>query len=273
MSVFRIEKTKNFTIMSNYHFQDKTISLKAKGLLSLMLSLPEDWDFTLNGLVKISSDGIGAVSSAVKELEKHGYLERERTRNASGQFDDIEYIIREKPIFSEPITEEPTAKNPSKDNPITPKDTQLNTNKSKTNKSRTDEIKNPSIKSDVIDEIDSLNYTEQVKEQICYDSLCQRHGKARTDEIVDLMLEMFCTKSNNIKVAGDEYPAEMVKNRILRLDSASIEYIFECIDKNTKKIRNIKNYLKTALYNAPATVDTYYRTEVNHDLWGGDADE
>jgi hypothetical protein len=82
------------------------------------------------------------------------------------------------------------------------------------------------------------------------------------------MLEILCSKNSRISIAGDKLPAKMVKDRILRLDCHGIEYIFECIDKNTKKVSNIKNYLRTTIFNAPSTIDTYYTAEANHDLWG-----
>ena len=97
MAVFRVEKTKNYTVMANHHLRDKSLSLKAKGLLSLMLSLPEDWDYTTKGLAKICRDGVDSIRSAVQELEQRGYVSRRRIRNGKGQLGDIEYTIREKP--------------------------------------------------------------------------------------------------------------------------------------------------------------------------------
>ena len=85
MAVFRIEKTRDYTVMSNYHLRDRSLSLKAKGLLSLMLSLPEDWDYTMKGLARICKDGIDSISGGIRELETHGYLVRARVRNENGQ--------------------------------------------------------------------------------------------------------------------------------------------------------------------------------------------
>ena len=83
--IFRIERTKNFTVMSNHHFKNKNLTLKAKGLLSLMLSLPDDWNYNMQGLATLSRDGIDSVRSAIKELEHHGYAERHRLRNGEGR--------------------------------------------------------------------------------------------------------------------------------------------------------------------------------------------
>ena len=95
MSVFRINKNKNFTVMSNYHFKERTMSLKAKGLLSLMLSLPDDWNYNLAGLVRLSKDGKDSVMAGLGELEKFGYLKRIRTTDSKGRFTGIEYHIFE----------------------------------------------------------------------------------------------------------------------------------------------------------------------------------
>ena len=99
--VFRVERNKNFTVMSNHHFKNKDLSLKAKGLLSLMLSLPEDWNNNMRGLVSLSRDGIDSVRSAIKELEYYGYVGRNMIRNEYGLFTDKEYIIWEIPIGQE----------------------------------------------------------------------------------------------------------------------------------------------------------------------------
>jgi len=97
MPVFRIEKTKDYTVMSNYHLRDRKLTLKAKGLISLMLSLPESWDYSLAGLSLICGDGISSVRSGIAELEKHGYLIRRRIRESNGRLSDIEYTVLEQP--------------------------------------------------------------------------------------------------------------------------------------------------------------------------------
>lgn len=96
MSVFKIEKSKNYTVMSNYHLRDKNLSYKAKGLLSFMLSLPEDWDYSINGLVSISKEGVKAIRNILQELQRYGYLVIEKKQNEIGQF-EYEYLIYEQP--------------------------------------------------------------------------------------------------------------------------------------------------------------------------------
>lgn len=128
MAVFRVNKVKNYTVMSNYHFKDKNLSLKAKGLLSQMLSLPDDWDYTVAGLCAINKESGGAMNSALKELENNGYLKRTKVQNEKGRFDYI-YDIYEKPYMEKPHPE-----NPYMDNPVVENSTQLNTYKQNTNK-------------------------------------------------------------------------------------------------------------------------------------------
>ena len=112
------------------------------------------------------------------------------------------------------------------------------------------------------------SYRELIEENIEYEFLIDRYGRERMDETVELMLDTVCSKRDYITVSGDDYPREVVKSRFLKLNSGHIEYAFGCIDKNTTKVRNVKKYLLATLYNAPATMDTYYRAEVNHDLYG-----
>ena len=289
MAVFRVEKTKDFTIMSNHHLRNTELSLKAKGLLSLMLSLPEDWDYTTKGLAHICKDGVDSITTALKELERHGYLTRQRLRYENGQLGDIEYTIHEKPVTLEKQEVSPKRENPRQVNPRQAKPeqaepeqekpSQLNTNSSRTKKSKTDisrtyqsiypaapETEN---RPDWMDRIDLVNaYREIIKANVEYDIMTERYGAERMDEAVELMLEVVLSKRPYIRIAGDDFPREVVKSRFLKINSGHLEYVFDCIDKNTTKVGNIKAYLLAALYNAPATMDSYYRAEVNHDLYG-----
>jgi hypothetical protein len=146
------------------------------------------------------------------------------------------------------------------------------------NNTELNETENPSIhpaqqpreQGRAMDRIDTIEtYREIVNENISYDILCERQGRERVDEAVELILETLASQRPNLHIAGDEYPAAIVKSRLLKLDASHVEYVFGCLDANTTKIRNIKSYLLTALYNAPATMDSFYRAEVNHDLYGG----
>lgn len=130
MAVIRVNKTTDYTVMSNAHFKEKEMSLKAKGLLSMMLSLPNDWDYSITGLTALSKDGKDSVMNALSELEKFRYLKRTRLVNEKGQFDGYTYDVYEKPYSVEPYAE----------NPNTEKPQQLNTKESNTKKSNTKEI-------------------------------------------------------------------------------------------------------------------------------------
>ena len=114
-------------------------------------------------------------------------------------------------------------------------------------------------------------YEEIIKDNIEYDHFV-RYGqvdKDRLDEIVSIILETVCSKRKTIRIAGDDYPAELVKAKFMKLNSSHIEFVFDCMKENTTKIRNIKQYLKAVLFNAPNTIDSYYTALVNHDMYGG----
>ena len=129
MAVFRVERNRGYTVMSNHHLRNKELSLKAKGLLSQMLSLPEDWDYTLAGLSLINKESIDAIRTAIWELEKAGYITRRQGRDERGKMTAIEYTIYEQPQPPEldsPILENPTSAKPSLDFPTTAKPTTEN---------------------------------------------------------------------------------------------------------------------------------------------------
>ena len=293
MAVFRIEKTRDYTVMSNYHLRDRSLSLKAKGLLSLMLSLPEDWDYTMKGLARICKDGIDSISGGIRELETHGYLVRARVRNENGQLGSIEYTILEQPkepaqtpapIREKPIRENPIQAKPMLDAPIQENPAQSNTkeqNKELSITQGSSPIPSSPIPSspptprekgrigqDRMRERES--YREIILENIDYDILIQdeKLDRDRLDELVDLMVDTVCSNREMIRIAGDDYPAEVVKSRFLKIDSSHIEYVLERMRENTTYVRNIKKYLLAALYNAPVTMDSYYTSLVSHDLYG-----
>jgi hypothetical protein len=295
MAVFRVEKNKGYTVMSNHHLRNRDLTLKAKGLLSQMLSLPEDWDYTLSGLSHINRESIDAIRTAVWELEKVGYITRQQGRDDKGKMTAIEYTIYEQPQPSPgldcPTLENPTPGNPTTGNPVSENPTQLNKELSITEKSNTDlssthsipiHSPNPLPLGDIAatpperkgtEANDAYRiYEEIIKDNIEYDLLAQdKHiERDRLDEIVTLILETVCTARKTIRVAGDDYPAELVKSKFMKLDSSHIQFVFDCMKENTTKIRNIKKYLLAVLFNAPSTMDSYYTALVNHDMahWG-----
>lgn len=142
MAVFRVERNKGYTVMSNHHLRNKELTLKAKGLLSQMLSLPEDWDYTLAGLSYINRESIDAIRTAIWELEKAGYITRRQGRDGKGKMTAIEYTIYEQPQpppeLENPILENPTAANPVLENPTTENPMQLNKEIQRTDLPKTD---------------------------------------------------------------------------------------------------------------------------------------
>ena len=294
MAVFRVEKNKGYTVMSNHHLRNKVLSLKAKGLLSQMLSLPEDWDYTLKGLSLINRESIDAIRTAVWELERAGYIRREQGRDAKGKIADMVYTIYEQPVLDKPVLENPTSDNPTSDNPASGNPTQLNKEIQRTNLPRKDKLNTDGQSTDSIP-FPSLPparneaaaapperkgtgkdaavqiYREILLENIEYDYLIQDNSidRAQLDEIVDLMLETVCTSRKTIRIAGDDYPAELVKSKFMKLNSDHIRFVFDCLRENTTKVRNIKQYLRAMLFNAPSTISNYYTSLVNHDLYHG----
>lgn len=182
MTVIRVNNTKGFTVMSNYHFQDKEISLKAKGLLGLMLSLPSNWDYSVNGLVAIVKENKATVQAALKELEEHKYLKRTRVQDETGRFDYI-YDIYEKPYDKLPCTENPCTDIPCTENPCTENQPQINTNKQNTNKQNTKELntneyKEKNIKKESVNSV-IAEYTENKDLQDALHGFVEMRNKAR----------------------------------------------------------------------------------------------
>ena len=293
MAVFRVEKTRNYTVMSNHHLRDKSLSLKAKGLLSLMLSLPEDWDYTTKGLACICKDGVDSICATVRELEGAGYIVRARERHADGTLGGIEYTIleqprgmdapkRENPVQAEntgdapkrafpeqvkPVLEKPEQENPAQLNIEEQSKEELNTDLTKSFPSFLRERKFAQE-----DELERRNsYRAQIMTNVDYNYLVgyTEVDRARLDELVELMLDTVCSAKSTIRVAGEELPAEVVRSRLLKLTGAHLLYVLERVTENTTDVRHVKQYLLTALYNAPLTMDNHYALMVGHDLSGG----
>ena len=289
MAVCRVEKTKNYTTMSNYHLRDPNLSNKARGLLSTMLSLPDNWDYTTRGLAKICKDGVDGITAQLKELEQYGYLIRNRIRDTSGRIVDMEYIIYERPHPASPDTEKPDMVKPDTGLPRPETPAQINIDKRSTDETITDLSSTHSIPSDetrpsVLAALEAKRketeyrdtdvYREIIKENIGYDYLMSDlpYDHDRLEEILELLVETVCSAKKYIRVAGSDYPAEVVRSRLLKLDMEHIKFVFDCLKENTTKIRNIKQYLLTTLYNAPTTIGNYYSALVQHDLHGSARD-
>ena len=290
MAVFRIERTRDYTVMSNHHLRNANLSLKAKGLLSMMLSLPEDWNYTTRGLAKICKEGVDAIGAALRELEAAGYIVRHKLRDRQGRISDTEYVIYEQPQPKNPDTPQPDmaspdTENPYLDKPDTEKPAELNIEKSNTQKSITHGSSTDSIPfretaaagpperkgRDAMSLAEIESYRELILENIEYDCIKQQYGTYRDDldEIVELMVETVCAKRKTTRIAGSDFPHEVVRSRFLKLDSSHIEFVMDCLKKNTTEIRNMKQYLLTVLFNAPTTINNHYTSQVNHDMYAG----
>ena len=280
MAVFRIERTRDYTVMSNHHLRDKGLSLKSKGLLSMMLSLPEDWNYTTRGLAKICKEGVDAIGGALRELESAGYIVRHQMRDRQGRISDTEYVIYEQPQPKAPDTPQPDTASPDTEKPA-----ELNIEKSKTQKQTTDVPSTDSIPfreraaarpperkgRDAMSVEEMQDYRDLVLENIEYDHLCREFSTCREDldEIVELIVETVCARRKTTRIAGADFPHEVVRSRFLKLDSSHIEFVMECLLNNTTVIRNMKQYLLTVLFNAPTTMNNHYTAQVNHDMHAG----
>ena len=279
MAVFRVERTSDYTVMSNYHLRDKRLSLKAKGLLSQMLSLPEDWDYTLAGLCYINRESKDAIRTAIRELEQAGYIRRRQTIDSGGKFAGNAYTIYERsqePPSGEPSSEKPSSGNPTTGKPMPENPTQQNIEKQNTDQSNTDSIlfrgsadKPPEAKRTEGSSAEQMaEYRDLIRDNIQYPLLVAQNPDDADliDEIVELMTETVCARRKTTRVCGSDFPAEVVKSRLLKLDAEHIRFVLKCLHENTSKIKNIKQYLLATLYNAPVTINSYYSALVNHDL-------
>ena len=241
MAVFRIERTRDYTVMSNHHLRNANLSLKAKGLLSMMLSLPEDWNYTTRGLAKICKEGVDAIGAALRELEGAGYIVRHQRRDKSGRITDTEYVIYEQPQpdMSQPDTASPDTENPDMVKPDTEKPAELNIEKSNTEKTIT-----------YGSSTDSIPFRETAAARPP-----ERKGRDA----------MSVTEIENYR----ELILENIEYECLKLDSSHIEFVMDCLQKNTTQVRNMKQYLLAVLFNAPTTMNNHYTSLVNHDMHAG----
>ena len=221
----------------------------------------------------------------MRELERAGYIVRSRERDAKGRLRGAEYVIYEQP--QPPTSDLPTLENPTQLNKDISRTDLPKKEQSITDLPSTDSIPilspDPSPYGDAAAEPPERKrkeavtqsavelYREIIKENIEYEHLL-RYSKidpVELDGIVELLVETVCTARKTIRVAGDDYPAELVKAKLLKLNSSHIEFVMDCMRENTTKIRNIKKYLLAVLFNAPSTMGSYYTALVAHDMATG----
>ena len=276
MSVYRVEKTGNFTIMSNRHLQDRHLSLKAKGLLSYMLSLPDDWDYSVRGLAVCCKEGADAIRHAIHELEDNGYLRRTTDRSSgkiSGQIYDIfeepidvenaeaaeepaldspvleeptlDFPMLDKPMLDFPILDFPTLENPTQDFPTQQSTKEQNTNRQNTyqNNARI----NQSYPSISIERVE-----KKIRDQIGYDRLVQRYDPAALDGLIELMLEAALSLGDQFQIAGKAYPIELVRERFGALTYQHMAQVMDRLNRQVNPVSNIRDDLLTVLFRAAA---------------------
>ena len=297
MAVYRVERTRDYTVMSNYHLKDTSLSLKAKGLLSMFLSFPDDWNYSTRGLAAICKEGVEAIGNTIKELEKAGYIVRRKLRGSNGRITDTEYVIYEQPQeppapdADEPDTTppgtaqpdtgnpdmvDPDAVGPDMDAPHTENPAQLNkyqsiTQKSNTQRSNIHSFPPPTPSSRPVEGMKEIfEKRADIQAQIDYELIVTPSNQAQVDEFVEIMLEVALTRTPTMKIGRDaEYPTAFVQQRFDQLTSTHIEKVMDGIRENTTRVRNARAYLLAALFNAPSTTDNHYTMQVNHDLYNG----
>ena len=252
MAVYRVERTRDYTVMCNCHLKDTSLSLKAKGLLSMMLSLPDEWNYNTRGLAAICKEGVDAISTAIRELEKAGYIIRRQLRGSNGRITDTEYIIYERPQdqgppapepdppepeapdLTSPYPENPYVVEPDMAEPRSKTTAELNINTSSTKKENTKRFSDPSVSPSMGERIDGqTDVTEkraEIMEQIEYDRIVSPANREQIDEFVEIMLEVALTRSPTIRIGREaEYPAALVQQRFEKLTSAHIGKILDGI--------------------------------------------
>ena len=274
--IFQKEFTKNFTMIHNEYLRDKSLSLAGKGILTVMLSLPKTWNFSIKGLAAYTGQGEKAVSTALKACEKAGYLVRERVVDVlTGRVVDWEYHysdnllsdeIKQKAYKSWAINEKLGHKikslfsskqnNTKADNPLTAGGnvvcSDVGTEANQEHKEEKTCLLNPlSIRAKM----------DEIKTRISYDYLCDVYDRGRVDEIVQIMADAETSTAETMRIARQNMTADHVRDRFKRLNHTHIEYVFQCMNDVTTPIKNIVNYILTCLYRSLSSIDTYYAHE------------
>ena len=263
--IFRVPKVDNYTVISNTHFKDRRLSLRAKGLLSLILSLPADWDLTLKGLVIICTEGRDAIANTIKELQAYGYIKKLQPRDKNGKLQKVIYEIYEKPLnlpFPEnpeavkstmdtealPLPEKPLTDSPVPGEPLTADPTQLSTNGIKY-------LLNQDIHQSILSDAEST-----VKDNIEYEILVERYDRAMIDAIVNMICTTSVCQNPVMKIGCREIDTDTVKSTMLSLEFEHIEYVIDQFKAQSAKqrIKNVREYLLAMLFNAPSSMEIYY---------------
>lgn len=261
MAVFRVERIKDYTVMSNHHLRNKNLSLKAKGLLSQMLSLPDDWDYTLKGLAAINKESVDAIRTAIWELEDAGYVVRTRVRDERGCLRGCDYYVYEYPQMlssgsgssaeSVPPMLEPLAS----DSAVLGNPMQLNKEKQNTNP--------------ILSESESVR--TKVRDNIELDLLCRNQPESAPvmQEIYELVVETIQLRSPVLRLGNNLFPMPLVRERLLQLTSEHIRFVLDGLRNLHTDVKNLKKYLLTMLFNAPVTLNGRTMMDVRKSVNGG----
>ena len=266
MAVFRVERIKDYTVMSNHHLRNKNLSLKAKGLLSQMLSLPDDWDYTLKGLAAINKESVDAIRTAIWELEDTGYVVRTRVRDERGCLRGCDYYVYEYPQASSsgsdgsaesvpPMLEPLSSDSAVQENPI-----QLNKEIQNKEKQNTDLILS-----------ESETVRTKVRDNIELDLLCRNQPESAPvmQEIYELVVETIQLRSPVLRLGNNLFPMALVRERLLQLTSEHIRFVLDGLRNLHTDVKNLKKYLLTMLFNAPVTLNGRTMLDVRKSVGGG----
>ena len=263
MSVFRVERTHDYTVMSNHHLKNRALSLKAKGLLSLMLSLPDDWDYTLQGLAHISLEKVDAIRKAITELENEGYITRTRERDEQGRLRGTEYIIREQPISEKPTLENPILGKPTLDKPTQAKPTLENPILGKPTLDKPTQAKptleNPTQlnkniynknKSSMYEEIPQSNQSKEETELTEILQNCElKSFESKTAQMLESAVRVLYYKQS-IKLSGAVLPQSEIRNLLRRVNRDTLIDAVEVLRHNENEVQNPQGYLYSVILNA-----------------------
>ena len=260
MSVFRVERTHDYTVMSNHHLKNRALSLKAKGLLSLMLSLPDDWDYTLQGLAHISLEKVDAIRKAITELENEGYITRTRERDEQGRLRGTEYIIREKPISGKPMLENPTLDNPILEKPTLGKPMLEKPTLDKPTQAKPT-LENPTQlnkniynknKSSMYEEIPQSNQSKEGTETELTEILqnCElKSFESKTAQMLESAVRVLYYKQS-IKLSGAVLPQAEIRNLLQKVNRDTLIDAVEVLRHNENEVQNPQGYLYSVILNA-----------------------
>ena len=260
MAIIRMKKEKNYTVVDYGYLNDPRLSAREMGLLTKVLSLPDDWEFSIRGLEHILKDGQDGIRSALRVLEETGYLVRSRARNAHGKMGKITYTFYERSLCpSNPNKESPDTEEPNMEKPDMVGEPQLITKKVINNLSNNYPINQDGAMTD------RTVQEEAVRNHIDYPALVTRNPYSvdQIDEMVAIMADvMMMPDGAEITVGGNQLSVGVVKSQLQRLESNHIEYVLDSMSGSAAPIHNIHGYLLTALYRAPLTLHNHYAAQV-----------